>query len=251
MSLNEKIVIWEKMRTILVNKMKEALVKLFSLFGVGIYRLNSVPNAQSFAVRSAINHNMKERINEFYADFDTVKAYISPERLKFYERIVRLLPERGIDYKNKRVADVGCGTGHLLRCIYDNFNPLSLTGLEYSEAALVIARTVLPSATFHYFDVYEGVTLKFDIVFCVEVLEHLLFPAAALKNLLDLVDEGGVAVATVPNGRIDTYEGHINFWSPESWQVFVRGICGTFDVETGGGLYGDTNFAVIKHNVSV
>jgi 2-polyprenyl-3-methyl-5-hydroxy-6-metoxy-1,4-benzoquinol methylase len=250
MSLNEKIVIWEKMRTFLANKIREALIRLFSLFGIGIYRLNSNTKAQGFAIRSAIDHNRKERINEFYADLDTVKAYLSPERLRFYEQVVRLLPERGVDYRNKRVADVGCGTGHLLRCIYDNHNPLSLTGLEYSEAALDIAKTVLPGATFRGFDIYEGITLKFDVVFCVEVLEHLLFPASALKNLLDLVDGGGVAVATVPNGRADTYEGHINFWSPESWQVFVRDICSTFDVETGL-IDGNTNFAVIKHNVRV
>lgn len=250
MSLNEKIVIWKKMRTFLVKKMKEALIRLFSLFGIGIYRLNSIPKAQGFAIRSATDHNTKERMNEFYADSDAVKAYISPDRLKFYERVVRLLPDRGIDYKNKRIGDVGCGTGHLLRCIPDNYDPLSLTGLEYSEAALEMARTVLPGATFQYFDIYQGTTLKFDIVFCVEVLEHLLFPTEALKNVLDMLDKGGVALVTVPNGRTDIWEGHINFWSPESWQVFVRGICTAFDVETGL-MEGDTNFAVIKHNVGV
>jgi len=238
------------MHKFVVSKMKEAVVRLFSLFGVGLYRLSSGPGAHSFAIRSAIAHNTKERLDEFYADPEAVKAYLSSERLKFYERIVSLLPERGIDYNNKRVADVGCGTGHLLRCIQDRFSPLSLTGPEYSEAALVIARSVVPSATFHLFDIYDATTLKFDIVFCVEVLEHLLFPAAALRNLLDLVDEGGVASVTVPDGRIDTYEGHINFWSPESFWVFVTGVCSGFDVETGL-IEGNTNFAIIGHNVGV
>lgn len=176
-----------------------------------------------------------------------MEAYLSPDRLRFIEEVVELLCERGIDYNGKRIADVGCGTGHLLRCIHDDFNPLSLTGFEYSEEASRIARTVLPDAEFHYFDIYEGTSLKFDIVFCIEVLEHLLFPDKALKNLIDMIDKSGVALVTVPDGRRDTFEGHINFWSPESWEVFVRSVCNSFDVETGLVGSNKDNFAIVEH----
>ena len=31
-----------------------------------------------------------------------------------------------------------------------------------------------------------------------------------------------IAIITVPEGRRDTSMKHINFWSPESWQVFCK-----------------------------
>ena len=48
-----------------------------------------------------------------------------------------------------------------------------------------------------------------------------------------MVLEGGILLVTVPNGRIDTFAGHINFWSPESWDIFVAENSGGFKYSTG------------------
>jgi 2-polyprenyl-3-methyl-5-hydroxy-6-metoxy-1,4-benzoquinol methylase len=103
----------------------------------------------------------------------------------------------------------------------------------------------VPDAEFRYFDIYEGSSLQFDVIFCIEVLEHLLHPARALRNVVAMLADSGVGLITVPNGRIDTFEGHINFWSPESWEVFVKEICAGYTVETGLIENGQNNFAVI------
>src|SRR5262249_22983755 len=90
-----------------------------------------------------------------------------------------------------------------------------------------------------------------DVVFCIEVLEHLTHPDKALRRLLTMLNTRGVAILTVPNGRLDTFEGHINFWSPESWEVFIREVCNGCVVETG--LMDDerTNFAVVRKDEGV
>ena len=206
------------------------------------------PNAQGLTIISPIHHNSQERLNEFYSNPKVVEAYLDPARLKFYHDVVKLLHEKGIGYNGKHIADIGCGTGHLFLSIRNNFNPASLTGFEYSEAALRIARAVVPDTKFYYFDIYEGgINFQFDVVFCVEVLEHLLYPDKALMTITTMINASGVALITVPNGRIDTYEGHINFWSPESWEVFVKSVCHSFDVKTGLVDDGKTNFAIVSN----
>jgi hypothetical protein len=54
----------------------------------------------------------------------------------------------------------------------------------------------------------------------------------------------GVLVVTVPDGRNDTFLGHINFWSPESWKIFIEAQCKDFKYETGQ-VDGGANYAFI------
>jgi hypothetical protein len=63
-----------------------------------------------------------------------------------------------------------------------------------------------------------------------------------------MLDDSGVALVTVPNGRLDTFDGHINFWSPESWEVFLKQMCDGFSIKTGLMENDLTNYAVITRN---
>lgn len=227
--------------------MKDFVKKAFSMVGLGIYRLEP-PNSntpKAPVVDSPIHFNSKEGLNEFYSDAETVEAYLDPG---FYDRLIDLLATHGVDYDQKRVADVGCGSGSLLKALQKRFKTRSLTGLEYSEKALDLARAKVPAAEFCYFDIYEGSSLQFDVIFCIEVLEHLLHPDKALRNVVAMLADSGVALVTVPNGRIDTFDGHINFWSPESWEVFLKEICAGHTVQTGVMESGQNNYAVIERN---
>jgi 2-polyprenyl-3-methyl-5-hydroxy-6-metoxy-1,4-benzoquinol methylase len=233
--------------------MKALIKKAFSIVGLGIYRLEPARNNNSkvpprCVVSSPLHHNSKEGLNEFYSDKETVESYLDPG---FYERLVGLLLTHGVDFEQKRVADVGCGTGGLLKAIQTRAQPLSLTGFEYSEKALDIARSQVPGAEFCYLDIYEGIPRRFDVIFCVEVLEHLLHPDKALRNVTGMLANSGVALVTVPNGRVDTFDGHINFWSPESWNVFVKQICEGHSVKTGLFEEGQHNYAVVMRNESL
>ncbi len=235
----------------LSRQLKGLAKKALACFGVGIHRLKPCaepppfPNAQGLPVCSVLDHNSQARINEFYSDPKIVERYLARARLKSYEDVAALLREKGIDCDGKSVADVGCGTGHFLLNVRKRFRPSAMTGFEYAEAALRVARETLPEAQFQLLDIYEGTARRFDVVFCIEVIEHLLQPEKALKNLLAMLGENGVLLITVPDGRQDTFAGHINFWSPESWQVFVRSNCSGFDTEMGT-VFGNANFAIIR-----
>jgi 2-polyprenyl-3-methyl-5-hydroxy-6-metoxy-1,4-benzoquinol methylase len=228
--------------------MKSLVKKAFSLVGLGVYRLNPSQNNNSHwppkpVVSSPLHHNSKEGLNEFYSDKETVESYLDPG---FYDRLIDLLASYKVEYEQKSVADIGCGTGGLLNAFKSKAHAQSLTGFEYSENALAIARAQVSGVEFCDFDIYEEPSRQFDVIFCVEVLEHLLHPDVALKNIVTMLSDRGVALLTVPNGRIDTFEGHINFWSPESWEVFLERRCKGLSVTTGLAEEGQTNYAVIR-----
>lgn len=218
------------------------------MFGIGIYRISinkpKEDNAQGLPIIDPIHHNTLKRLNEIFSKPKFVKEYISPERIAFYHIIVKLCLDKGITFNQKTVADIGCGTGHLLKFISEEFDDVTITGFEYSDAAIKVAKTTCPKATFFKFDIYQGTYQKFDVVFCIEVLEHLLYPDEALKNCLKIILNGGTLIITVPNGRNDTYLGHINFWSPESWKVFIETNCEGLQFDTGLTESG-ANYAII------
>ena len=224
--------------------MKALIKRMFSLVGLGIHRLEPPQNnnCHKVVVSSPIQYNSKDGLNEFYSDAEAVASFLDPG---FYDRLLDLLAAHGVDYNQKRVADVGCGTGGLLKALQARDQARSLTGFEYSEKALDLARAQVPGVEFCYFDIYEGSPREFDVIFCIEVIEHLLHPDRALRNVVRMLADSGVALVTVPNGRTDTFEGHINFWSPESWDVFVKKVCEGFTVKTELTENNQNNYAVI------
>ncbi|PZV15266.1 MAG: hypothetical protein DCF20_10805 [Pseudanabaena sp.] len=238
-----------------MNAIKKLAKKALAMFGIGIYRLESsqplTAVAQGFIITSPIEANTEESDDKYYSDPEIVKAYLEPERLEFYEYVVNFLHENGVDFNGKTVADLGCGTGHLLLNIHKKFTPKSLTGMDHSKFGLDVGRSILPNATFQYFDIYQKYDFQFEVIFCTEVLEHLLYPEQALKNMITIISTCGVMLLTVPNGRTDTFLGHINFWSPESWDVFVKSVCNDLDIEleiNTGLTTKNSNFAILKRN---
>lgn len=201
-------------------------------------------NAHPPQVIDPINHNSLKEMDKFYSNPKIVEKYVDSERISFYNLVINLLIDKGITIDHKNIVDVGCGTGHLLKLISEKFENATLVGFEYSNSAIEIAKKICPKAAFFQFDIYENFQQKFDIILCTEVLEHLLYPNKALETCLQMIKNEGTLLITVPNGREDTYLGHINFWSPESWKIFIETSCKDFQLETG--IIKNANYAIIK-----
>jgi len=198
------------------NRFLKSIHNFILLFGIDISFVRKK------VINSAIEHNTLEGTNKTYSSAEYQAQIFSNEHQAFFIKISDLLIEKKIDLNHKQIADVGCGIGNLLLHINKVFPSATLTGYDFSSKALEIANKRLSGVNFIEHDIYESLDGIYDIIFCTEVLEHLLYPENALNNLISAVKSGGYIFLTVPDGRIDNFEGHINFWSPESWDVFVQ-----------------------------
>jgi 2-polyprenyl-3-methyl-5-hydroxy-6-metoxy-1,4-benzoquinol methylase len=198
-----------------------------------------------------LEENSVENYNKFYGDHDeldyyyNVQKYANDSRLRFFDEVSSYVRGSGIRLDGRDVIDVGCGTGHLLSALGTWATPRTWSGCDFSEKAVEFSRAKFPGIAFFVHDLYDGLSDQYDVVFCTEVLEHLLRPDLALRNLLTATRVGGTLVLTVPNGRIDQLNQHINFWSPESWAVFLERECDGELVQTSTLFDGHCNIGMI------
>lgn len=202
-------------------------------------------------VDDAIEANTDTNWNKWFSNPKYLKEYDTENRINSYNEIISIFEKFGVFDDVTSLLDAGCGTGQLIVALSKRFSNIKLYGADFSEEGLRVSKKAAPSAEFYKLDLYNlpDNYSKYDVVICSEVLEHLLYPDKALDNLKQMVSEGGKLLLTVPNGRIDRYGGHINFWSPESWKVFVENQCSSFGIVTTGVFHNNlNNYAIIARN---
>ncbi|MEM7453287.1 MAG: class I SAM-dependent methyltransferase [Planctomycetota bacterium] len=190
------------------------------------------------AERSAINSILsdfaaqQDPSKKKLSSADKWKVYLNDIRLSFFEELLKVASNYSLDPGGKKIADFGSGTGYLLRLINRDAPDTELVGYDTFDEVRELSERICPEAS--YLADFDDDDQKFDIIFCTEVLEHLKFPADRVHKFIDRLNPGGQLVLKVPNGRTDTliarneredgtgYWGHINFWSPESWQLFLE-----------------------------
>lgn len=100
--------------------------------------------------------------------------------------------------------DAGCSNGYIVAEIVAR-RPGRLrriAGVDNTAELIESARARnIPGARFDVFDLnrVQPATERFDVVSCLETLEHVGHPANAVANLVARVDDGGVLLLTVPN----------------------------------------------------
>ena len=197
-----------------------------------------------------LEQNTVEINDKFYSDAEVLEEYFNSSRLSFYSRVIELIIAERIDIDSADICDFGCGSGHLLEYLSKSFKIKTSTGFDFSSKAIEYAKANFKGHAFYVKDIYTDIhNIQFDFIICTEVLEHLEYPNKALLNIMLSLKPGGTLLITVPNGRLDTIEEHINFWSPESWKVFISNTLeNKAQFSTGGLTEGKHNYAIIRLN---
>lgn len=118
---------------------------------------------------------------------------INPARLQFVERFVVL--------SGLRVLDVGCGGGILSEALAER--GASVLGIDLAESALQAAEAHRAGQAVEYRLESSRETAArgevFDVVTCMEMLEHVADPAAFLRDIHALLKPGGWAFFSTIN----------------------------------------------------
>jgi SAM-dependent methyltransferase len=141
----------------------------------------------------------------------------------------RVFSQSLLDGHEKTALDVGCAYGYAV----DILKSLAYEahGVDISEHAVKKAKRDYP-AGYSICDVQNGLPFKsnaFDLLTCFGVLEHLVNPVAALKNMFAACRD--TMICTTPNRLVeqpvkksirDYDETHINVMAKEEWKKIIE-----------------------------
>ncbi|MDH4138804.1 MAG: class I SAM-dependent methyltransferase [Anaerolineae bacterium] len=120
-------------------------------------------------------------------DYGNLQKHLNPNPVqryllrRFHRQIASLLKATGAE----RILDAGCGEGFVVSYLLQENHRLAITGLDCSLEALEMARQMVPGVLFDVGDLREMPYSddNFDLVMCLEVLEHLPDPHKGLREL--------------------------------------------------------------------
>lgn len=105
------------------------------------------------------------------------------------------------------VLDAGCGTGAFCRRLVSSFDgKIDVVGIDFSPQEIEICQKLAEfqkNQSYSVQDIYmmDFPDNTFDTVVCSEVLEHLTEPSKAIKEMIRVLNNGGVLIVTVPNNE--------------------------------------------------
>jgi 2-polyprenyl-3-methyl-5-hydroxy-6-metoxy-1,4-benzoquinol methylase len=142
---------------------------------------------------------------------------------RYFEHLVSL----GVDPQQTRVLDVGCGPGPLEVYLYDR-GFRQVEAVDYAEEGIKRAKTETPGFNYRVADIEELTSIyesnSFDLVFCLQVLEHLDNYMQVIQDMISLLDEKGVLMLSVPWDHCKDNEWHVNHFLPADFERIAQSM---------------------------
>ena len=111
-----------------------------------------------------------------------------------------LFPLMDLQREGLRVLEIGCACGGTLRAIGVQNPSAKLYGVELNENAAVIAASFAEILSMNVEELDPAdFQERFDYIIMGDVIEHLLQPWAAIRNMRELLVPGGSIIASIPN----------------------------------------------------
>jgi len=117
---------------------------------------------------------------------------------RFYEITKVIIPVKG------SYLDVGCHGGNFTQKVIQKIESKDVYGIDISTRAINYIKRRIPYGKFRVASA-EKLPFEsnvFDAVFCLEVLEHIDDPIAALKEIKRVLKKSGYALVLVPSDSL-------------------------------------------------
>jgi len=171
---------------------------------------------------------MKKIYEDFHRESHLQKRLINKRNFT-YRNLLSLIDK--YLYKSENILDVGCGVGTIDFFIANKKK--KVTGIDISNRAI---SQCLKSAKFlnllNYTNFLKGdfsiikIHKKFDMVICLEVLEHIKGDSMVIKKIYELLIKDGILILSVPSknallykiglaAKFDRKVGHLRRYSVE------------------------------------
>lgn len=135
------------------------------------------------------------------------------------QEIIPLVPQ-GVE----NILEIGCGTGSTLRYLKEAELCRWTAGVELFAGAAAEAKENIDLALQGNIEQMElpFQAEQFDVILCLDVLEHLVDPWAVVKRLDGLLKPGGSIIASIPNVRF--YKVPLQLLFKGKWEYKDEGI---------------------------
>ncbi len=174
----------------------------------------------------------KESIRQFTDKYKKANFFEKILLKNFFNKVKSIIPEN-----IKSVAEIGCGAGISTEKLRDFFiNQQTFFASDLDPELVEMAKEKNKGVSFGVESIYDlnHTDGEFDLVFCLEVMEHLEEPEKALKEISRITKEYVIiSVPREPLWRIlnmargsywkdlGNTPGHINHWSKRGVSKFI------------------------------
>ncbi len=163
---------------------------------------------------STVNLKEKEKFKDFYNEWWDLEGPFEPLhnfneiRINFIKKTLNLENKNFYVLKNINALDVGCGGGIL--CEPLRRLGADITGIDINEKAIRIAKkhAEKEGLIIKYFnsDISNfQKTKKFDIIICMETIEHINNINFFIKNCKRLLKKNGFIIGSTINKTLNSY----------------------------------------------
>jgi 2-polyprenyl-3-methyl-5-hydroxy-6-metoxy-1,4-benzoquinol methylase len=142
------------------------------------------------------------------------KVMYEQAALKFLE----VCRKEGIDFKQSRVLEIGCGNGFYTQILCDQ-GVKHYVGIDIADSLFPRMVKRFPGYTFNHCDVtVDAIKGEFDVILMIDVIEHIVGDAAldhAMKAVQDAMAGGGIFLVAPLARKAKKSLFYVRFWTAE------------------------------------